>query len=110
MRKLLVLLLVCILGGCATAGPVVPFGPDTYKISQDGGAFSTCIMSKGTTSTIQRANKYCQRLGKNFMPISSYTGICSYDLTFRCLDEGDPELKRPDIEFTPDVVVEDRKE
>lgn len=56
------------------------------------------------------ANDYCENDGKKFFPLNMAeqsavpAGGPGYSVTFRCLEPGDPELKRPDLQSTSHSV------
>ena len=56
------------------------------------------------------ANEYCGTMGREMMTIGAQANeYAGYQVTFRCLNSGDPELKRPNLETRPDVVIQDRR-
>jgi len=38
------------------------------------------------------------------------TNDANVDVTFRCLAAGDPELKRPNFQQAPNVVIQDQRD
>ena len=63
----------------------------------------------------EEANAYCQKQGKYFQPIKQevvggipYVRRGSGYMTFRCLNKDDPELHRPTMKHSPDIVIENR--
>jgi len=77
------------LAGCATSSGVLPYGPDTFTLSEHrapvlGGA------GAARTAAITEANTYCQKMGATFKPAGgqegggSLYGPTSYTLIFRC--------------------------
>jgi len=89
-------------------------GPDTYTItgtSDFGGAAGAKKVA------LIEANQYCQAMGKHLLPLNTNEGtrldwagdpVGHYSLDFRCLNANDPEMRRPNMQKTPDVVVEHR--
>ena len=108
---LIIICSVVALSRCVTASNVVPFGPDTFMISTSGeSGFHTDAGAK--MEAVQIANKHCQSLGKEMVPVNieSRNGVPgrafpSAELIFRCLDKDDPEFKRPTMTKQPDVVI-----
>ena len=95
--------------GCAAPSGVLPIGPDTYSIT----LFSNQLSARGPA--LKEAGDYCTQLGKKILvlniddkkvPVGTPGNT---DIVFRCLSEGDPELKRPNLEARPDVVIQDRR-
>jgi len=111
MRNLFyIVLLLAMICGCSTRTSILPFGPETYKITADG-----WNLTNAKNDAIAQANIHCQKMNKHFMPVSAQgkslaggQGRGIYDLAFRCLDASDPELKRPDWQNSPDIIIESR--
>ena len=105
-------LLVCVVSGCTASSGVINAGPDTYSVVITGNGYST--VGEVKAAAYKEANAFCQEQGKVLVPISTnetqpdhWTGTCaSYDLTFRALDEDDPEVQRPTLRAVPNVRVE----
>lgn len=99
--------------GCAsTGGKVVPYGKDTFNLSMSNyGSYP-----KVRADTIQVANQHCVSLGKLFSPVTEtkssrdggFAPIYTLDLTFRCLRADDPNYRQPNMEQSPDVLIESR--
>ena len=100
------------LGACSSTG-VLPAGPDTYMITEQrpgiaGGG------PAAQSAAISEAAQYCASAGKQYLPMNmQMTGAPgfpqSYSVTFRCLAKDDPELRRPNFQKTPDIVIEQRQ-
>ncbi len=103
MKKIIfVTSIAALFNGCATTTDVVPFGKDTYMLSAGdiwGGYSSGSLQVKA----VQRANEYCQSMGKVFVVRNTGTsGIqgwtsTSSTLVFSCVDEKDTENTRPNL-------------
>jgi hypothetical protein len=68
------------------------------------------------TKAAKEADEYCRSNGKVMLPDhESSEGVSpgrhgpGATLIFRCLEEGDPELRRPRMRSEPDVTIEDRR-
>ena len=110
MRKLsMALLAVGLVAGCASVSPIVPVGPDTYMVSVKQTAAGGGNLK---ADLYQIAHEYCASQKKVLMPVavaSSDSAIGKWgtaELTFRCLCEGDPELKRPSAEAVSNKTTE----
>ena len=113
MRNLMMIGVMVVLSGCSsTGGQAVPYGKDTFNITQSNyGSYP-----KLRNDTIEAANLHCQSIGKAFSPVdeikSSIDGgfapLYTLDLTFRCLSEDDPNYRRPDVKARPDIMIESR--
>lgn len=104
-RYILVFLFVGILGACATSTSVVPAGKDTYLIAGSD-AWEATSGNKIKVSLYQKANSYCQGIGKKLQPLDESVSSYAAELRFRCLSEGDPSYTRPTMESVPNVRIE----
>lgn len=115
MNHCLLLLFSLLLSSCFTTSTgVIPFGPDTYTVtaqSELGG------MTEAKKKAIAESNSHCQSMEKQMMPVSTNSStpidafgdpIPTYEFTFRCLLEGDPDLHRPNMVKDADIVIENR--
>lgn len=105
---LLLLIPTFILTACVSMTAVTPAGKDTYLLAGDD-AWEASSGFSIKTKLYQKADSYCESIGKKFMPLSDSSVGYSAQLRFRCLDEGDPELSRPDLQPVPDVRIEHRQ-
>ena len=103
------------LAGCATSSSVAPYAKDSYILSVEdasGGRSTSNLQVKAA----QEASAYCAKQGK-FMIVRNtrgdgvqwWTGTSS-SLIFSCVDENDPEYKRPTLRKEADTVIEDRRQ
>jgi hypothetical protein len=103
--------------GCASSTGVLPVGPDTYSIS--AGASSARGGQAGARgAALKEAGEYCAKSGKQIL-VQDISGSSTLNnplyisdnsnVIFRCLSASDPELKRPNLETRPDVVIQDRR-
>ncbi|MDR4470403.1 MAG: hypothetical protein MRJ68_19255 [Nitrospira sp.] len=62
----------------------------------------------------QKADAFCRGHGKQLMPLNtnstdaSFSQFAHSEIQFRCLAEGDPELRRPTLEMVPNIRIENR--
>ncbi len=107
INKVSNLLIVCIsllsfiLMGCASISEIVPAGKDTYMITASDlstGAAGSTLKAK----LYKEASIYCAKQNKVLFPVSDssvdyrvFRGTANAELTFRCLNDDDPELSRP---------------
>lgn len=109
----LALIAATALGGCTSSEPVL-VGPETYMLTGTG-AWSWSSGDALAGDLYRNAEAFCQRQGNHAMPVSersvdgSLSRFAQASLRFRCLAEGDPELRRPRMQRAPDVVIEDRR-
>jgi hypothetical protein len=111
MRKNIgaVLLAVGLLAGCASVSPIMPVGPDTYMVSTTAPAAGGGNLK---AELYQKAGEFCASQKKVLMPVAVASSDASFgkkgsaELTFRCLCEGDPELKRPSAEAVSNKTIE----
>ena|SRR5258708_2801087 len=101
-----------LLSACADADRPVQMGPDTYSImamasNSRGGSMGA------RTIAVRDAGQYCQSLERQLLVKNIENGTSggygTVNVTFRCLPGGDPELRRPDYQPTPNVIIENRK-
>lgn len=88
-----------VITGCAvkTSG-VKKVGPDTYTVSADHLNASTA-----KASVLEQAGTYCTNQGKEVLvtkTLKRQKVKYFYDVTFLCLDKGDPRLVSPEYETT----------
>ena len=87
---------------------VPPMGPDTFSVSADDLNPSTAKQA-----ALTQAQNHCKAMGKEILvtntKVSRGGARTLYDVTFRCLSKGDPELTRPTYEIAPDIRIEDKR-
>ena len=88
-----------VISGCAvkTSG-VKKVGPDTYTVSADHMNASTA-----KASVLDQADAYCADQGKEILvtkTLKRQKVKYFYDVTFLCLEKGDPRLVSPEYETT----------
>jgi len=110
-KAAVVLLVVIALSGCGLrtySSGVLPMGPDTFSVSADDLNPSTAKQA-----ALTQAQHHCTSLGREILVTNTRTtrgeARTLYDVTFRCLSKGDPELVRPTYETPPDVRIEERR-
>jgi hypothetical protein len=87
---------------------VMQLGPDTFTVSADDLNASTAKQA-----ALTQAQQRCANLNKEIL-VTNTRAVRDpnrniYDVTFRCLAKGDPELTRPTYTKEPDIVVEDKR-
>lgn len=116
MRKIYLGCLLALLPACASSTEIVPEGPDTYvAYKQAATGFSGTAPLK--MEAMRDAAKYCEGEGKKYVVVSTsenpggalgrYPGA---EVRFRCLEAGDPDLKRPTLKPAASTVIEVRQE
>lgn len=86
-------------------------GRDTYRLAKPGGFFD---ISGGQVKAdlFREAAEFCRKENRYLMPLSASVrdaAIAQYataEIQFRCLSEGDPDLRRPNMEPLPDMRIE----
>lgn len=113
MNKIIISVVSIGITACAYNSGVVPMGKDTYMLSNT----STTAYASGTqmlAKLYQQAAIYCGERNLTVQPIreTSKDGApyqkANAMLQFRCLADGDHELRRPTMENTPDVIIQGR--
>jgi hypothetical protein len=112
-KTILFLSLTLLAGGCVTSSKILEVGKDTYSISATADGLSSASWAR--EKAFEAARLHCASLGKRFMLVNENVartrgGIdTTVTITFRALDKDDPDYKRPNIQPTPDVVIEDKR-
>jgi hypothetical protein len=89
MRGMVFCAALLALAGCSTSSGVLPYGPDTFTLSEHRGPVLGGA-GAARTAAITEANAYCQKMGATFKPAdgqeggASLYGPTSYTLTFHC--------------------------
>lgn len=99
MRNQLILVgVAAALVACAQSSGVMKLGPDTYTVSVHAApARGGEPGARGLALT--EANAHCQSLGREILVTNLKSGPSSHfpggtvDVTFQCLDKGDPDLR-----------------
>jgi hypothetical protein len=103
------LLVIPLLAGCGTNGPV-PIGPDTYM---DSGTAPWSWSSGGDVESglYQESSAYCAKQGRVMQPLSQNGSDADFgrfahgQIQFRCLAQNDPEVHRPAMKPVPNAVI-----
>ena len=113
VRFIATTIIVITLSGCLSTSQVLEMGRDTYSVTATADGYR--LASQVRESAFQAGTEKCTSLGKRFMFINESTastrmGIdTTVNVTFRCLNENDPEYVRPNIRQAPDVVIENQR-
>jgi len=109
MKKIITIswvLLAALLTACGTvpsSSGAMQIGPDTYRI------IARAPLAKATESqrmAFSEGNSFCSSLGKKLTTTATRdAGNSGFEITFRCLKDGDPDLVRPTLERTPDTII-----
>jgi len=105
--KLLFLFLFPIISSCVSITDIAPAGKDTFIIAGSDGMEGVSGVSI-KTELYKKANLYCENNGKKFMPVSDASRSYDAELTFRCLNENDPDFFRPNMQPVPNVRIENK--
>lgn len=108
-----IIAMIFLLSACATNSGVVRLGPDTFLVSASADIFrGGGAGARGVA--LNDAQEHCRKLGKELLTTNLKQGGFvggggTTEVVFRCLDQGDPELKRPTLERAPDTVIQDNR-
>lgn len=112
MKTIVSITVVVLLAGCAS-GPV-PTGPDSYMLSAKSYALGASV-GDAKANAFREANAFCGQQGKSFM-VQGGTDRPGFpgrfpeaEVHFMCLSKGDRDLQRPNLQPTPNTVVEIKK-
>jgi hypothetical protein len=113
MKYILMSSIAIMLAGCASTG-VVPIGQDTFMISKQGaGGFVSVGSLKA--DIFQEASAYCISKKQTFQVVNTRDQPAGFgrppeaEVQFMCLNDNDPEIRRPKLQKTADSVIEIRK-
>jgi hypothetical protein len=116
IKKLALLTIPFVIVSCASHTGIVKIGQETYMIAkQQGTGFPGLGNMKA--EIISEGVKYCDSKGLEFQIISTNETAPPYilgnyprsEIQFMCLRKGDPQLGRPRLEKTPDVMIQHKK-
>lgn len=101
-----IILSIAALTGCGAvprSSGVMSIGPDTYRVMSRA---SLANQAESQKMAFTEANEYCSSLGRKIITTNTRsTELSGYEVTFRCLKDGDPDLVRPILEKSPDTVI-----
>ena len=93
MKNIFFLTLIAALAGCGTvarSSGAMQIGPDTYRIMARA---SMANQMESQKMAFGEANGYCSSVGKKMVTTNTKsTEFDGYEVTFRCLKDGDPDL------------------
>ncbi len=102
-------ILIVMFCGCVKFGGILKMSPDTYAINVEAWR-----LPDAKRIAYEEATKECNKQGNEFL-VKSWLGREDkgrFELIFRCLPKGDPELMaRPEYELKdrPDIRIEDSR-
>lgn len=112
MKKYLCLSLF-ILSACASNSGIISIGTDTFMVSRQA---ATGFSGLGTlkADAFKEANQYCSNQNKNLRVVNTSESSPPYvlgnfpraEVQFMCLEKMDAELTRPQMQKSPDTVIE----
>ena len=95
------------LGGCGTvarSSGAMQIGPDTYRIMARA---SMANQLESQQMAFSEANVFCNSRSKKMVTTNTRSIESEgYEVTFRCLNDGDRDLVRPNLQRAPDTVIE----
>lgn len=101
---------VLVVAGCGAipkSSGVMQLGPDTYRVAARG---SSANVMESQKMALTEAQSYCMSAGKELMTIGTRqlveVGGGPFEVTFRCLRVGDQDLYRPNLQPTPDTIIQ----
>lgn len=96
--------------GCGTiprSTGAMQLGPETYRIRARA---SMGNVSDSQKMAFAEAKQHCESQQRQMVVVSTETDndYGPFEVTFRCLTPGDPDLVRPNLEKAPDTVIKIR--
>ena len=104
-----------LLSACTQSSGILKLGPDTYTVSVHA-APARGGESGARKLALGEANAHCESQSREIIVTNLSSGPSSHfpggtvEVTFRCLERGDPELQRPIFRRAPDITIEDRRD
>jgi hypothetical protein len=102
-------LIAAVLSACGTAstssGPM-GVGPETWRIAARDGMKGA---AGGQRMALSEANVHCQGMSRQILVTGTREldpPYGSYEVTYRCLKDGDIDLVRPNLQRAPDTVIQ----
>lgn len=101
LRPILIFSLT-LLAGCVTSSGILKMGPDTYSLSVTDELEGVPGAKK---AAFAEASAYCEQLKKEILVINTSSNSSLFDssgqfeMTFRCLDNDDPDYTRPNYKI-----------
>jgi hypothetical protein len=97
VKKLILLLLILIIPGCAAKLSVIPIGPDTYMVSRQ----SVTGLGNLEAEAFQEADEFCNSQNKQIRVVNTTESPSAYiwgkfpkvEIQFMCLVKSDTEYK-----------------
>lgn len=107
-------LVLCLaLTGCVSTSEVVPAGRDSYMVS--GSVRGGMLAGNSVIEATKTANAFCAKQSRVMILRHTQTdGNAGFggehsSLLFSCVDESDPEYRRPNVRKDPTTVIEDER-
>ena len=109
-----IVVLICLAAGLSGCGletystRVREVGPDTFTVATDDPSASIAMQA-----AVGQAQVHCGSLSKEILVTNRSASTIGdrnvYEVTFRCMVKGDPELARSTFARPPDMRIEDRR-
>ena len=115
MRYAYMVVSLALVASACSNGSVTPIGKDTYMLSGTA-AWSWSSGAAIKADLFREADAFCRNQGKQVMPVStdsnngSFSQFAQAEIDFRCLNENDPEFKRPNLEPAPNIRIDNRSQ
>ncbi|MFT6089421.1 hypothetical protein [Sulfitobacter sp.] len=102
---------VLALGACEQSTGVLPMGPDTFSIATSSELGGVVVAKRAAVS---EASAFCTGRGQQMVAMQSQSSVKDdwagdsigyHDFTFRCLNAGDPQLRRPVVGNSQQTLI-----
>jgi hypothetical protein len=101
--RVLIVLGVTFVTGCAVASQIVPMGRDSYLVTAP-----ETLGGTGRILVVKSANQYCDSGGTHMIVRRLEGNAFTVSLIFSCVTSDDPEYRRPNLRKEPNVIIENR--
>lgn len=94
-------------GAVAKSSGPMALGPDTYRVAVRAPLGD---VTDSQRMALSEAQAHCKSMSKELMTIGTrrldQPSGGPYEVTFRCLTSGDPDLQRPNLQSAPSAVIQ----
>lgn len=94
-------------GTVARSTGAMQLGPDTYRVASRAPLGN---VGESQKMALTEAQSHCNAASKELMVVGTRRleepGGGPFEVTFRCLAVGDPELQRPNLQTAPNTIIQ----
>jgi hypothetical protein len=102
--RVMIVLGLALMTGCAVASDIVPIGKDSFMVTAP-----ETLGGTGRIIVANSANRYCASQNTHMIVRRIDANGLVVSLMFSCVSENDPEYQRPNLQKEPNVIIENRQ-